>query len=103
MVARPTTRVLRVFESPLESLSYHVVVSTTLTVRTDEALREALRVRAAAQGKTVSQLVQEILEDAVRERPASVRSSHLRGRLDLREEPEDDPWREQLRERNWRP
>ena len=82
-------------------MSYNVSVSTTLTVRTDEALREALRVRAAVQGKTVSGLVREILEDALRERPVSARSGHLKGGLDLQKEPED-PWRKQLRERNWR-
>lgn len=77
-------------------------MSTTLTVRTNETLREALRSRAAAQGKTVSRLVREILEEAVAERPIAARAGHLKGRLD-RLEADEDPWRQQLRERNWRP
>jgi plasmid stability protein len=77
-------------------------MSTTLTVRTDEALREALQSRAAAQGKTVSKLVREILEEAVSERPIASRAGYLKGRLDLPEVGEE-PWRRQLRERNWRP
>lgn len=76
-------------------------MSTTLTVRTDEALRDALAERARAQGKTLSQLVREILEAAVAERPLGARAGHLRGRLVLREQA-TEPWRESLRRRNWR-
>ncbi|MBW8878825.1 MAG: ribbon-helix-helix protein, CopG family [Acidobacteria bacterium] len=74
----------------------------TLTIRADEKLRAALRKRAAIQGKTVSELAREILNEALEERPMSSRTGHLRGQLDL---PSDtsDPWRKQLRERNWRP
>jgi len=61
-------------------LSYTVYMrTTTLTIRTDEGLREALQKRAEVQGKTVSELAREILTEAV-----------------------SDPWRQQLRERNWR-
>jgi len=74
---------------------------TTLTVRTDEDLREALRQRAAAQGKTISTVVREILEEALTERPIGLRAGHLKGRLD-RPTDDEDPWRRQLRERNWR-
>jgi plasmid stability protein len=75
---------------------------TTLTIRADEKLRAALRKRAAIQGKTVSELAREILSEALEERPMSARTGHLRGQLDL---PSDtsDPWRQQIRERNWRP
>jgi len=76
-------------------------MSTTLTVRTDETLRQALRRRAAAQGKTISTLVREILEDALAERSFAARAGHLKGRLDL-PPADEDPWRQQLRERNWR-
>jgi len=76
-------------------------VSTTLTVRTDEALSAALRQRAAAQGKTVSRVVREILEEALSERPMGLRAGHLKGRLEVPADGED-PWRRQLRERNWR-
>jgi plasmid stability protein len=76
-------------------------MSTTLTVRTDEALRDALEQRARAQGKTLSQLVREILTAALAERPVQARAGHLKGRLMLREEA-TEPWRETLRRRNWR-
>lgn len=77
-------------------------MSTTLTVRTDEELRKRLEDRAAAQGKTVSEVVREILRDAVADHPLEIRTGHLRGRLEL---PRTDSgaWRETLRERNWRP
>ena len=73
----------------------------TLTIRTDEALREALQNRAQAQNKTVSEIVREILEQALIEKPLGEKIRHLRGGLQL---PDDstDPWRRQLRERNWR-
>lgn len=74
----------------------------TLTIRTDEELREALQKRAAIQGKTISELAREILSEAVVERPMSERVGHLRGKLDLKSSP-SDPLRKRLRERNWRP
>ena len=74
---------------------------TTLTVRTDEALREALAKRARAQGKTLSQLVREILQAAVSERSIEARAGHLKRRLMLREQA-TEPWRETLRQHNWR-
>jgi plasmid stability protein len=75
---------------------------TTLTIRTDEELREALEERAAMQGRSVSEVAREILRAAVSERPLGSRIGHLRGRLEL---PPDtsDPWRKQIRKRNWRP
>ena len=76
-------------------------MDTTLNVRTDEALRDALAERARAQGKTLSQLVREILAAAVLEGPLEPRVGHLKGRLMLRERPRE-PWRESLRQRNWR-
>jgi len=76
-------------------------MNTTITVRTDEALRQALEDRARAQGKTVSQLVREILANALAQRPVGARAGHLKGRLLLREQA-SEPWRETLRRRNWR-
>jgi plasmid stability protein len=75
---------------------------TTLTIRTDENLLEALKARAAIQGKSVSEVAREILSEALAERPLSERIGHLRGQLDLKSGT-SDPWRERLRERNWRP
>jgi hypothetical protein len=77
-------------------------MSKTLTIRTDETLREALAQRAASQGRTVSEVVRDILEQALIERPLEARIGHLRGGLRLPQR-SDDPWREQLRKRNWRP
>lgn len=75
---------------------------TSLTIRMDEKLRDALRERAALQGKTVSQLAREILSEALEERPMAARIGHLRGRLKI---PPDasDSWRKEIRARNWRP
>jgi predicted transcriptional regulator len=72
---------------------------TTLTIRTDPALRERLERRAKAQGKTVSAVAREILEDALDERPLRLRIGHLKGRLKLDRE---RPWGDALRQRNWR-
>ena len=83
-------------------LSYTVYMrTTTLTIRTDEGLREALQKRAEVQGKTVSELARETLTEAVSERPLAESVGHLRGQLDL-SSGDSDPWRQQLRERNWR-
>jgi macrodomain Ter protein organizer (MatP/YcbG family) len=76
-------------------------MSTTLTIRANQALREALEQRAKTEGKTVSEIVREILEDALRERRLDAKVGHLKGRLELPSEP-SDPWRKQIRERNWR-
>lgn len=75
---------------------------TTLTIRTDEQLREALEERVAMQGKTVSEVAREILSAAVSERPLDSRIGHLRGRLELPAE-SPDARRKELRKRNWRP
>jgi len=77
-------------------------MSTTLTVRTDESLRKALARRAEAEGKTVSEIVREILEEALVERPLSEKIGHLRGGLRLPRK-SSDRWRQQIRDRNWRP
>lgn len=76
-------------------------MSTTLTIRTDEALREALAKRANAQGKTLSEVAREILRSALVERTLEERTSHLKGRLRLGEK-QTEAWRRSLRQRNWR-
>lgn len=75
----------------------------TLTIRADEGLRAALQKRAAIQGKTMSELAREILSDAIADRPLAERAGHLRGRLQLPSDSSTEPWRKQLKERNWRP
>ena len=74
----------------------------TIAIRADAALREAIAERAAAQGKTISAFVREVLEQAVEDRPLQSRAGHLRGALDL-SSAVDDAWRNRLRDRNWRP
>jgi plasmid stability protein len=54
-----------------------------LTFQANDALREALRRRAVARGKTISDVVREILEEALVERPLSIRAGHLRRRRQL--------------------
>ncbi len=74
---------------------------TTLTIRTGDELREALEQRADLLGVTLSEVVRQILSDAVLERPMAERIAHLKGTLSLPEAPSDE-WRRTLRERNWR-
>ena len=76
-------------------------MSTTLTVRTDDALRDALSRRAVELGITVSEVVREILEAELVDRPLGERIGAIRGGLTL--VPDDgDGWRRRIRERNWR-
>ncbi len=74
---------------------------TKLTVRIDDKLREALEKRAPAMGKTVSELVRDLLESALAEEPISARAGHLKGRLAL-PKPEPGSLRERLIANNWR-
>ncbi|MSR21109.1 MAG: ribbon-helix-helix protein, CopG family [Gemmatimonadetes bacterium] len=78
-------------------------MSTTVTVRLDEPLREALEARAQASGTTISEVVRDTLREALAERPLGERIGHLKGILELEVEVDDDPWRRQIKERNWRP
>ncbi len=75
-------------------------MSTTLTIRTDKPLLDALARRAKMERKTVSQVVREILEDAVVERPLSDKVGSLRGSLRIAEP--RTGWQRQIRARNWR-
>lgn len=75
-------------------------MSTTVTVRIDEALREALEERARASGTTLSQVIRDTLREAMEERPLAERICHLKGTVTI--DRSDDPWRERLRVRNWR-
>lgn len=76
-------------------------MSPTITVRTDEPLHRKLEEQAAAVGKSLSEVVRDILEAAVLEEPLEERIGHHRGGL-LLDRAEDEPWRRRLRERNWR-
>ncbi len=78
-------------------------MSTTVTVRLDDSLREALEERARATQSSISEVVRDTLREALAERPLGERIGHLKGIVDLGEDLDDDPWRRQIRERNWRP
>jgi len=77
-------------------------MSRTITIRTDEMLRKQLEQRARERGLTLSQEIRRILKEAVEEQPLGSKTKHLRGRLALGQQ-RDEPWRETLRNRNWRP
>jgi plasmid stability protein len=77
-------------------------MSTTITIRTDGRLRRELARRAAAEGKSLSDLIRAILENAIGGDSLAARIGHLKGRLRL-PKPEGPTWRKQIRERNWRP
>ncbi len=76
-------------------------MSTTITIRAEEPLREALDKKAAATGKTVSEVVREILEAALADKPLQVRAGHLKGRLRLPRR-SSEAWARRLRQHNWR-
>ena len=82
-------------------MGYTVHMSTTVTIRTDEALRKALQARARARGITLSEAAREILRQALEQRPLEVKTGHLRGGLKLPRK-QTEPWRKTLAERNLR-
>jgi hypothetical protein len=75
-------------------------MGTTLTIRTNKSLRAALVRKAKADHKTISEVVREILEQALLERPLSERIGSLRGGLRLADSVTD--WQKAIRDRNWR-
>lgn len=85
-----------------QATSYDVHVSTTITIRTADSLRDALVRRAEERGQSVSEVVREILEREFVETTIGARAGHLRGRLKLSRD-DREAWRSRLRERNWRP
>ena len=72
----------------------------TVTVRLDRAQDEALTARARAQGKTRSQLIRELIDRGLEERPLGRRIGHLKGALDV--SAPRTGWQRRIRERNWR-
>jgi hypothetical protein len=72
----------------------------TLTIRLDAEQQRQLGQAAKMLGKSVSELVREILQQALVERPLGARARHLKGRLNLT--PSRDAWARKLKERNWR-
>lgn len=76
-------------------------MSTTITIRADKSLRDALVRKAKGEKKTVSEVIREILESALVERPLADRIGRSRGSLRIAED--QGAWQRQIRDRNWRP
>lgn len=79
-------------------------MTETLTIRLAAAQRKALRARAAARGKTESELVRDLIAGQLQEKsPLSERAGRHLGRLDFDSVGLDsDRWRAQLRKVNTR-
>jgi len=73
----------------------------TLTIRIDAEQQRKLSQTAKMLGKSVSELVREILQQALAERSVITKAGHLKGRLALVPSPHD-PWARKLKEHNWR-
>ena len=76
-------------------------MDATLTIRLDKQHREALRKRARAARKTESEVARELLAQGLEIRADWDNALKLKGCIKL---PKDftDPWRKQIRERDWR-
>ena len=72
----------------------------TLTIRLSRAQDAALSARARAQGKTKSDVVRELIDSGLEERPLGRRIGHLKGRLEL--PPPKTGWPRRIKDRNWR-
>ena len=76
-------------------------MSTTISIRIDAALKDALEEQARLKGVNLSRYVRELLEKGAAPASLRERAGHLKGRLHLRSA-STDPWVAKLRERNWR-
>lgn len=77
-------------------------MDATLTLRLDGGLRRKLRARAAALKVSEAEVVRQALDREVNTEPLGKRIANLRGVLRL-PRTSSDPWRQKIRERNWRP
>lgn len=78
-------------------------MDTTLTIRFSKTQRPALRCRALAEKKSESALVRELIDREMDRGFDFERVRHLVG--SVKNPPkhwEKNPWRKQIRERNWR-
>ncbi len=79
-------------------------MDTTLTIRLPAAQRRALRRRAAAANQSESALVRELIHREMQHGFDFARVRHLAGSVASdQNRAAKDPWRKQIRERNWRP
>ena len=79
---------------------YDVLMGKTLTIRLPDAQDAALTRRAEALGRTRSDIVRELIERGLEERPLGRSIGHLNGRLGL--SPSSGGWRKRIKDRNWR-
>jgi predicted DNA-binding protein len=78
-------------------------VETTLTIRLPKAQRAALKRRAAAEKRSESALVRDIIEHGMDRYFDFERVRHLVGSVASPPKHwQKDSWRKQIRERNWR-
>ena len=73
----------------------------TLTIRIDTQQQRKLGKAAKMLGKSVSELVRDILQEALAERTIGIKAGHLKGQLKLPAQPRD-AWARKIKERNWR-
>ena len=78
-------------------------MDTTLTIRLSKANRAALKRRAAAEKRSESALVREIIDREINRGFDFEKVRHLAGSVTLdRKKMRGDGWAEHLRENNWR-
>jgi len=78
-------------------------METTLTIRLPKRQREALKRRAAAEKRTESALVRELIDREMQRAFDFQRVRHVVGSVaSPRKHWEKDSWRKHIRERNWR-
>ena len=78
-------------------------METTLTIRLPGKQREALRRRAAAEKRSESALVRDLIEQEIQRGFDFDRVRHLVGSIaSASKHWEKDPWRKHIRQRNWR-
>jgi Ribbon-helix-helix protein, copG family len=79
-------------------------METTLTIRLPAKQREALRRRAAAEKRSESALLRDLIERELRRGFDFDNVRHLLGRIASSPRHwEKDSWRKHIRQRNWRP
>jgi len=82
---------------------YLLIVETTLTIRLPAKQREALRRRAAAEKRSESALVRDLIEREIQRGFDFDRVRYLVGSIASPPKHwENDPWRKRIRQRNWR-
>jgi predicted DNA-binding protein len=78
-------------------------METTLTSRLPKRQRDALKRRAAAEKRTESALVRELIDREIERAFNFERVRHLVGSIaSSTKHWAKDPWRKHIRERNWR-